>query len=218
MIVSIDYVKPLTNLKIEGGDKMASLKHIVVFEEEIMDKKYRPVIEKALKAGLTITTWQDVINAGKNAENPTVVEPAPDDCFMFSYTSGTTGDPKGVKLTHRMSLSLGYSINTRIISHGSLGSQKDDCYISYLPAAHSFEQGLFAMSVAYKFRIGHYGGNVLKLTEDMGILKPTIFPSVPRLYNRIYGKIKDKFKAKKGILGALVKRAVASKSFYLKDG
>jgi len=42
-------------------------------------------------------------------------------------------------------------------------------------------------------RVGFYGGNVLKLTEDMQILKPTYFPSVPRLFNRIYGKIKDKF-------------------------
>jgi long-subunit acyl-CoA synthetase (AMP-forming) len=48
-----------------------------------------------------------VINAGKQAKaNKTysVVSAKPDDVFMFSYTSGTTGDPKGVKLTHKMVL------------------------------------------------------------------------------------------------------------------
>ena len=48
-------------------------------------------------------------------------------------------------------------------------------------------------------KIGFFGGNVLKLTEDMGILKPTFFPSVPRLFNRIHGKIKDKFKEATGV-------------------
>lgn len=43
--------------------------------------------------------------------------------------------------------------------------------------------------------MGFYGGDVTKLTEDMQILKPTCFPSVPRLYNRIYGLLSAKFKA-----------------------
>ena len=43
----------------------------------------------------------------------------------------------------------------------------------------------------YGGKIGFFGGNVLKLTEDMRILKPTVFPSVPRLYNKIYGRIMD---------------------------
>ena len=58
-----------------------------------------------------------------------------------------------------------------------------------MPAAHSFEQALFGMSVSTGAKIGFFGGNVLKLTEDIGILQPTLFPSVPRLFNRIYGKI-----------------------------
>jgi long-subunit acyl-CoA synthetase (AMP-forming) len=38
------------------------------------------------------------------AGTASIQEPKPDDCYMFSYTSGTTGDPKGVKLTHKMIL------------------------------------------------------------------------------------------------------------------
>jgi len=39
-------------------------------------------------------------------------------------------------------------------------------------------------------RIGYYQGDPLKLTEDCAMLKPSFFPSVPRLFNRIYDKIK----------------------------
>jgi long-chain acyl-CoA synthetase len=67
-------------------------------------------------------------------------------------------------------------------------------------------------------KCGFFGGNVLKLTEDIAILKPTFFPSVPRLYNRIYGKIKDKFKVATGAKGWLVNKAVNSKLYYLKKG
>lgn len=87
-----------------------------------------------------------------------------------------------------------------------------DCYISYLPAAHSFEQTLFGAVMVYGVRCGFYSGDPLKLvSDDLPCLKPTIFPSVPRLYNRIYGKIQDAFALATGLKGTLVKKALASK-------
>lgn len=52
---------------------------------------------------------------------------------------------------------------------------------------------------------------MLKLTEDCSILKPTFFPSVPRLYNKIYGRIKDRFKDATGCKAKLVNSAVSTK-------
>ena len=48
-------------------------------------------------------------------------------------------------------------------------------------------------------KIGFYGGDVLKLKEDLADLKPTIFPSVPRLYNKFYDAIKGKLNALTGV-------------------
>jgi long-chain acyl-CoA synthetase len=93
-----------------------------------------------------------------------------------------------------------------------------DSYISYLPAAHSFEQGAFGIALSCGMKVGFFAGNVIKLTEDMGVLKPTFFPSVPRLFNRIYGKIKDKLKEASGVKGMLVSQALSSKEFYYKQG
>lgn len=56
---------------------------------------------------MKLITYDDVIAAGKEAKankTYTSIAAKPDDVFMFSYTSGTTGDPKGVKLTHKMVL------------------------------------------------------------------------------------------------------------------
>jgi long-chain acyl-CoA synthetase len=66
-------------------------------------------------------------------------------------------------------------------------------------------------SMVTGMRCGYFGGNILKLTEDAAVLKPTFFPSVPRLFNRIYGKIKDKFAAKTGLGAWMIKHALETK-------
>lgn len=127
----------------------------------------------------------------------------------MSYTSGTTGDAKGVKLTHRMLLTVVDTVLTRVNLHR--GSRA----ISYLPYPHSFEQCMMGMALQVGCKIGYYQGNPAKLVEDCSLLKPTIFPSVPRLYNRIYGQIKAKFDAATGCKAWLGGKALASKTAAL---
>jgi len=84
-----------------------------------------------------------------------------------------------IQCAHSTNLKLGAGILTH-----------EDVYISYLPAAHSFEQALQAISIMSGLRAGFYGGDPLKLVaEDLPALRPTFFPSVPRIFNRIFGKI-----------------------------
>jgi long-chain acyl-CoA synthetase len=75
-----------------------------------------------------------------------------------------------------------------------------------------------AMHIISGMKCGFYGGNVLALTDDIALLKPTIFPSVPRLFNKIYSKIKDGLAKKEGAIGWLANKAVADKLWYLKNG
>jgi len=67
-------------------------------------------------------------------------------------------------------------------------------------------------------RIGYYQGDPLKIVEDCALLQPALFPSVPRLYNRIYGKIKAGIDAATGCKKWLVDRAIAAKLTALQDG
>jgi len=130
------------------------------------------------------------------------------DCPIFSYTSGTTGDAKGVKLTHKNLLSSAYTV----IPYCNLNAE--EAHVSYLPYPHSFEQVLTFYAAVVGCRIGYYSGDPAKITDDCALLKPALFPSVPRLYNRIYTKINQKLTTMKGCSGWIGRRALASKLFY----
>lgn len=194
---------------------MTSLKNIIVFEDSVRNEDK----SIAAEAGLEVHSMSYVIFKGEEAQKAgtaTVRESLADDVYMFSYTSGTTGDPKGVKLTHKMIITAAYAIHHRVGNSGdSFGP--DDTYISYLPAAHSFEQCTAGLGVIYGMRAGFFAGNVQKLTNDIQVLKPTFFPSVPRLYNRIYSQIQAKMKEAKGMKGYLVQKAVSDKLYYLRN-
>ena len=66
---------------------------------------------------------------------------------------------------------------------------KHDVHISYLPLPHLYERIFSQIMYLYGGRVGFFRGDVKLLLDDMQTLKPTIFPAVPRLLNRIYDKV-----------------------------
>ncbi len=147
---------------------------------------------------------------GQTVEQAEFTEPESQSIYMFCYTSGTTGDPKAVKISHQNCLSVATCVN-----YAGVEVYADDTVISYLPLAHSFEKVLFTLCLVKGVRIGYYGGDVLKLTDDCMVLRPTFFPSVPRIYNRIYDKINAKLGELTGARGFIANRAISSKLYYL---
>lgn len=65
----------------------------------------------------------------------------------------------------------------------------DDTYLSYLPLAHVFDRLGVYTALSVGAAVGFFAGDVVKLADDMMVLKPTVFPAVPRLLNKIYDKI-----------------------------
>jgi long-chain acyl-CoA synthetase len=80
-----------------------------------------------------------------------------------------------------------------------------------LPSAHVFEQAAFMMSVVHGMKVGFYSGNVMALTSDLAILKPTFLPAVPRLLNSIYSRIRGKLYSEEGIKKNLIDYGVELK-------
>ena len=109
-----------------------------------------------------------------------------DGVFTISYTSGTSGNPKGVVVTNGNFLS---AITNIMHMAGGVGLSHKDIYISYLPLAHVFDRLGLHTILSQGGSVGFFGGVLLQITEDLAILKPTVFPSVPRLLNKVYDRV-----------------------------
>ena len=193
-------VKKIVDMKKKGLGK--SLSNLV-----LLDPVENDIQTSADAAGLKLFNYSTLLADGEGKETDYPFrESKPEDVYIFSYTSGTTGDSKGVKLAHRN------IIASVITLRDYIPFEADDICISYLPYPHSFEQALTCLTCMAGSRIGYYQGNALKLTEDCQALKPTFFPSVPRLYNKIYGTIKAKFDEATGCKKWLINSGLASKT------
>ena len=100
------------------------------------------------------------------------------------YTSGTSGRPKGVMLSHHNILSNAYScLQVVPIS-------QDDLLLSFLPLSHTFERTVGYYVPMMRGATVAYARSIHQLQEDFLFIRPTILVSVPRIYERIYGGIR----------------------------
>lgn len=157
-------------------------------------------------------TFNEVLEAGASYEGSRPDEPTADTVYMLSYTSGTTGNPKAAKLTHG-----NFMASATASKYGGIKPELDDIAISWLPLAHCFEQVLFTMCIINGVKIGYYSGDVFKIAEDCMALKPTMFPGVPRIYNRIYDTIRQKLAELTPVRSYVAHKAIASKLYYLEQ-
>ena len=113
------------------------------------------------------------------------------------YTSGTTGDPKGVMLSHGNILWNAHS------SIDIIPVYTEDLFLSFLPLSHTFER-----TAGYYLPIMTgtpvvYSRSIAKLAEDMAEQSPTIIISVPRLFEKTFSKIQSQLSRKSPIIRAL---------------
>jgi len=112
----------------------------------------------------------------ENRIEPTL--PGPDDIATICYTSGTTNVPKGALLSH-------YNLVSAAIAFLKGLALRDGAVISYLPLAHIYERVIELMVLYAGCAIGYFTGDPLRLLEDIQTLKPALFPTVPRVLNRL---------------------------------
>lgn len=185
-------------LKIKAQGMIPTIRYIIQFATPEQEKR-----NEAAEVGIQLFSLQEVSRlVERGEEHP----PTPDSWFTISYTSGTSGKSKGAVITHRNIVStLAGAFET------GLNFNHMDVYLSYLPLAHMMERAICHLFTTCGARIGYYSGDVQKIKDDLAVLHPTIFVSVPRLYCRFYDAIKQMFSAATGAKGALLKKALKAK-------
>jgi long-chain acyl-CoA synthetase len=125
-----------------------------------------------------------------------IAEGSGDDLATIIYTSGTTGEPKGVMLTHDNFLS-----NIRSVLKVVDINESDIC-LSFLPLSHVFERVAYYLFLFVGGRIA-YAESIDQLMANMAEVHPTILISVPRIYEKAYGRILDRVRESSGLKRAI---------------
>lgn len=211
-VIAVDLKKIPMLVKLR--DQIPNVKKLIVMNEIIPE-----AIQKDLTdANIEFITFKELKLQGESIEF-TPKPPRPEDLCTISYTSGTTGLPKGAMITHSAMVASGagalYLVgenkkypNTKV-SYGFV--RGEEVYLSYLPLAHILERIVFNTLMSLGFRFAFYQGDILKLMSDAEACRPTFFVGVPRLFNRIHDKVLAGVEAKGPVSKAVFNYALASK-------
>ncbi|KAG0270750.1 hypothetical protein BGZ95_001569 [Linnemannia exigua] len=203
---------------LENADKLPKLKAIVSMDS-LHDTVPVPGATSAAQVlrawgaekGIKVYDFNEIENLGKEFPRKHL-PPQADEVASLCYTSGTTGKPKGAMLTHKNFVAtVGTNREGMILT-------PDDVLISFLPLAHIMGRVVDTCLMYAGGKIGYFRGDILLLLEDVGELRPTFFPAVPRLLNRIYAKLVASTIEAPGLVGALARRGVATKMANLAAG
>ena len=182
------------------------VKTLITFEEITDEKTLKELASKKV----TCLSFRDLITYGKD-QRVEFANPNINTIYIVSYTSGTTGNPKGALMTH------GNFLSVIMAATYGMDFTPDDVYLSYLPMAHVFERLLMVTLIYHGCAIGYFGGDPLKLKDDLATLKPTIIISVPRVLNKFYDAFQSNIATLTGCKKWLVDKAIDAKLGNIKS-
>ena len=175
-------------LNVDATSELKDLIRVVTYQDI---SKYKNPLLSQVKNWLP--SYVEIINR---------IDIAPDDLATIVYTSGTTGRPKGVMLSHNNIFSDAHA--AAIFEH----FDTTDIFLSFLPLSHMFERTAgYYMPMIIGAKVA-YARSIEKLGEDLISIKPTILVTVPRIFERVYNKIHDQLKLKSPIAQGLFNLAV----------
>ncbi len=166
---------------LEARDQMPGLETVILIN---------PADQVGDHDGLTVLSLEQVRQAGVSEEIQTVVEErmgqsCPDDVAALIYTSGTTGEPKGVMISHRAALAELQALDA------FFDVTPADHSLSFLPLSHALEWG-WSMAVIRHGCLNTFVPNPKTISAMLAEVRPTLFVSVPKLYEQVMSVAREK--------------------------
>jgi long-chain acyl-CoA synthetase len=172
--------------KINGlRQRVPSLKHVIVFEADA--------------TGSGVMSLEQVCGIGQAARSRRsgwkneALQTGPLDLATLIYTSGTTGEMKGVMLTHG---NIAFDVTT--CCELFTFRETDEC-LSFLPLSHVFERMFGHYCMFHAGVLINYAESVDTVATDMERWRPTLMASVPRLYEKIYGRVLERVRGESAV-------------------
>jgi len=192
---------------------------VFVSSPEQMEKALTAAAERALEVDVVafdpppdlpdrVVSWDDFLASGRERADAwpdaefrsAALEATPEDVATILYTSGTTGKPKGVMLTHN-------NIASNVRASGMVFPISDsDNTVSFLPLSHILQRMVDYLFFWVGCRIA-YPRSMQTLLADMRVIRPTVVVSVPRIYEKIYNGVMDVHGLKRALIAWAVRVA-----------
>lgn len=152
-------------------EEISSIEHVVLLDSEGDDEAM---------------SLDDLVERGSEADDGQVDERVEsigaDDLFTLIYTSGTTGPPKGCMLTN-----ANFRSNARMVID-ALEPGEDPVFYVFLPLAHTLTRMVQMLAVDVGATLAYWGRDKEKMMEELKQVRPTHFPAVPRIFEKIYNE------------------------------
>jgi len=167
--------------------EVASLQHVVIVPVDTEAKNIDENEQVKLATNWLATDSGELLSHEGTA----------DDLATIVYTSGTTGRPKGVMLSHRNILSIAHSA---LLTYAVYTS---DIFLSFLPLSHTFERTVgYYLPMMSGSQVA-YARSIAQLADDMAQIKPTAIVAVPRIFERVHSRIMQQLQKKSFIARGL---------------
>lgn len=206
ILVTPDLVKMLCDLKQKFN--LDKLTYAILFDltTNCDSDKF---LSQLKEAGFTAYSFtKDFIKENYNVKESDLKLSQPDTIMTICYTSGTTGNPKGVMLSQRNLI----SVLETVIDGGSIPVDEYAAHISFLPLAHIFERMVISGFMGIGAKVGFISGSVkTTLMEDIKYFGPTLLFTVPKVLQTIRNKVFEGFNKLSGW-----KKKLAYTAYYTK--
>lgn len=187
----IEYIMNHSGAKVILVSNKEQAEKVIPLKSKLKDLKYMIMLDEVRYEESWILTFSELLKKGdieKERSSLSMQEIAkkikPEDLWSIIYTSGTSGRPKGVMISH-------FNIAANVQqSQSAIGFQKDKRWLSFLPLSHSFER----VTSLFSFWIGaeiYYAESIAKVPDNLKEVKPQYMTTVPLLLEKIYSAVLD---------------------------